>query len=495
MKRTRKEPEKPESPFIERSIVIGLITSTEYIRQIRDVYQTKFLSSPMAKRIATWCIDYYDTYKTAIGKNIEPLYFEKLKEGKLPPDVAEEIEQDILPGLSSEYEREGIDQYLVDSTIRHFEERNHQLLIEKLQAATEAGEVDTFKTLIADFKPIQSNTLTSTQGYNAWELFNMEIKPTEWLIRDLIPKGLTIFGGQSKLGKSYLMLNMVLRLAQKKPIFSDDPETGYYGAMGKILYLALEDPQSRLKQRLLEIEPEPNINIQKIRFEHTWRPLSKGGLTDLELWIKSEKNPKLIVIDVVAKVWDMRSTTGGGRQYSEEYNIFGPLADLAHKYKLSIIAVTHTKKTPEKDVFNEILGGSGTYGSADNLMVLTRTPNNQRQLSIRGKDIDEKHLLFEVSNGAQWNCLGEAEEVQKTEERQSLYNYLMQSGPKKRSEIEQAAKNGLIDIKVSSIPVVIRKMVNDGKIIQHELYGEYSAEGQSNLLVGDKMKRKNINNG
>ena len=43
--------------------------------------------------------------------------------------------------------------------------------------------------------------------------------------------------------------------------------------------------------------------------------------------------------------------------------------------------------------------------------------SNQRILAIRGKDMDDKRLLFEVFNeGADWQCEGEVDEVQKTNE-------------------------------------------------------------------------------
>ena len=106
--------------FIERKIVIGLITSTEFVKQIRRIYKSRFLISSMAKRISSWCIEYYDDYDSAPGKVIESIFMEKLK-GGLNKDLAEEIEEDIFPELSKEYENSKTDiRYLVKITQKYF---------------------------------------------------------------------------------------------------------------------------------------------------------------------------------------------------------------------------------------------------------------------------------------------------------------------------------------------------------------------------------------
>lgn len=140
--------------FIERKIVIGLITSTEYINQIRDIYQAKFLMAPIAKRLATWCIEYYDTYHQAPGKNIETIFYQKVING-LPKDLAEEIEQDILPGLNDEYLQasENIE-FLVTETRTHFAKVHLELHTDKTKALLEQGSFPEAEQLANRFKPL-----------------------------------------------------------------------------------------------------------------------------------------------------------------------------------------------------------------------------------------------------------------------------------------------------------------------------------------------------
>src|SRR4030042_4183377 len=92
--------------MIERKIIIGLITSTEYLKLIQKIWNIELLESPTAKRLAIWCWEYFDKYQKAPKKDIEMIFFSKLKSGKLPKDIADEIQEDILPGLSQEYAKE-----------------------------------------------------------------------------------------------------------------------------------------------------------------------------------------------------------------------------------------------------------------------------------------------------------------------------------------------------------------------------------------------------
>lgn len=130
------------SSSLERRIVIGMIVSTDYLKAIRKMYRVQFLQSPMAKRIATWCIEYFDKYNKVPFKDIEGIFFEKLKKG-LPKELAEEIEEDILPSLNDEYEHiENFNvEYLLDQTKEYFKERNLLLHSEQIKALVEENEL------------------------------------------------------------------------------------------------------------------------------------------------------------------------------------------------------------------------------------------------------------------------------------------------------------------------------------------------------------------
>lgn len=118
--------------MIERKIIIGLITNTEYIKAIRKELDTSLFASDIPRYIADWCLDYYEEYKQAPNQQIEDIYFQKIQEG-LPKDIGEEIEEDILPELSEEYDAEGLNvDYLIKETKKYIDSRKLVQLGEEL---------------------------------------------------------------------------------------------------------------------------------------------------------------------------------------------------------------------------------------------------------------------------------------------------------------------------------------------------------------------------
>jgi coproporphyrinogen III oxidase len=129
--------------MIEREIIIGLITSTEYCSNIKGLWNDLYIESATGKRLSAWCWEYFDEYHKAPKRNIEKIYFAKLKEGKLNKDLFTEIEEDILPGLSKEYENSDFNlQRLVKKTNEYFSQRHLKIYAETLQALTEAGKIE-----------------------------------------------------------------------------------------------------------------------------------------------------------------------------------------------------------------------------------------------------------------------------------------------------------------------------------------------------------------
>jgi len=357
---------------------------------------------------------------------------------------------------------------------------------------TERGRLDEAEELIKDFKMIRDNSI-DCRIINAGELLDKEILPTQWLVNDLIPNGLTILGGRSKVGKSYFMMKLALSLAQGKKPFGEF-RAGFKPKTGQILYLSLEDPERRFQTRMKEICVKPNKDLLNLNLSTVfqWDKLTKGGLNQIKTWISKQDNPMLIVIDTIARVWNKKSTTGGGGLYAEEYSIYGPLADLAHEYNLSIILVTHTTKSNKtSDPFDQILGGMGTQGPADNLIVLCNEERrtDRKIFSIRGKDIEDKHLSFEAS-GSYWEYLGEAYEVQKTSQRQELYDLISEvRRPLSVNEIKEIIKDEKLSIKQNSVQVILRKMLRDGQLEQPKR-GMYAIAGYRRNVIKMKVVNK-----
>jgi len=143
--------------MIERKIIIGCIISTDYLRQITNIWDSQLLESSIAKRITMWCWEYFNKYDRAPGKDIEGIFYSKLKSGKIPKDLAEEIEEDILPGLSKEYEKESFSlDYLLEETQKFFKERKLAIMAENITNLIDNGELLEAEKIASEYKPTLS---------------------------------------------------------------------------------------------------------------------------------------------------------------------------------------------------------------------------------------------------------------------------------------------------------------------------------------------------
>jgi len=215
---------------IERKIVIGLISSTEFITEVRSAYSPKFLQSAMAKRLATWCIEYFDQYRAAPKQQIETIYYEKLK-NNLDKDIAEEIEQEILPSLNEEYLAEPSDiAHLIDTTKTYFLSQHLTIHQRQIEALLESGDVDGAENLATDFKSIviSKDPALNFANENALKAvvnaFKEIGKPLisypgalgQFWNDQLIPGAFVSLMASEKRGKTYRLMEMATRAVKQK---------------------------------------------------------------------------------------------------------------------------------------------------------------------------------------------------------------------------------------------------------------------------------------
>lgn len=216
--------------MIERRIIIGLITSTAFLQLIRSVWDTKLLDSQMAKRLASWCIEYYDKYSKAPGKDIEGIYYQKLKEG-LPEEIAEEIEQDILPKLSQEYEQEKFNlDYLLDQTRTYLKEKRLSQFAKEIEGLVEQGELTEAEKTALEYKPSSGglgNELDLSNAEETRKRVDKAFDETQHSVvhyhgalgefwNDQLVRGAFVaFMGIEKRGKTFWLMDIAIRAARQ----------------------------------------------------------------------------------------------------------------------------------------------------------------------------------------------------------------------------------------------------------------------------------------
>jgi len=210
---------------IERKIVIGLIASTEYVRQVRDYFNPRLIESSMAKRIAAWCIEFFDKYAEAPGITIIDIYYQKLKRG-LPKEVAEEIEQDILPDLNEEFLKEGLNiPHLIDQTKEFFLEKSIRLHNQQVEALLDEGKTDEAEALAASYHSLvpEKDSSINFQDRSSLEavekafaeaatpLITFPKQLGEFWNHQLVEGGFVALMGSEKRGKTFWLMELAKR--------------------------------------------------------------------------------------------------------------------------------------------------------------------------------------------------------------------------------------------------------------------------------------------
>lgn len=235
-------------------------------------------------------------------------------------------------------------------------------------------------------------------SFSAAELMTMEFPEPRWAIPGIVPEGLGLLAGPPKAGKSWLAYNAALAIAQGGKAFGKIPVEA-----GDVLYLSLEDPPRRLQQRLrimLAGQPAP----RRLTLATECAPLP-GGIERIERWLASVEHPRLVIVDVFAKVRPV--IPDKGNQYLADYASVSPLKALADENGVAVLVLHHVRKMGAEDFVDTISGTNGLAGAADTIAVLKRARNAADAiLQITGRDVNEaEHALkFNATIGT-WQLL------------------------------------------------------------------------------------------
>jgi len=212
--------------YMERRIVIGLITCTEYCKQVESFLNISWLQASAARLVATWVLDYYRNYGTAPKSEMEAIYSEKINE-HIDEETAKWVEE-ILESLSEESQEEDINvEYLLDQTEKYLERRQIQEQTEQAQAEIDSGNQEEARKLLESYKPVQrvqseaviplSDPAIIKKGFTdmADPLIRYPGAAGQVMNRALCRERAVGIMAQNKGGKTFLMMDMIWRCAEE----------------------------------------------------------------------------------------------------------------------------------------------------------------------------------------------------------------------------------------------------------------------------------------
>lgn len=255
----------------------------------------------------------------------------------------------------------------------------------------------------------------------------------QWVIPAFLPQGLILLAGKPKVGKSWLTASFALVVGAGVPLFDN-----LAAPLGDVLWLALEDPPRRLKDRL-QIMGAPLSD--RIEIQTSWRRLDQGGVDDLARWIDEHPDARLIIIDTLARV---KPPARPGSAYDSDTIALGPLQRLASERGVAIVVVTHLRKAGAEDWADAVTGTLGITGVADATMVLTRERGKAvATLRATGRDLEEfaRVLQFAASRGTWIDAGMSLAEASLAPEQRRIFDVL-RAVPDGLTRAEIAAKVG-----------------------------------------------------
>jgi hypothetical protein len=278
--------------------------------------------------------------------------------------------------------------------------------------------------------------------------------PLAWVIPGYLPQGISLLAGRPKLGKSWLALDWAVAVASGGCTLGDVecPE-------GDVLYAALEDTERRLRSRMEKVTTGGEWP-ERLHFICAMPRADEGGVELVRAWLNDVENPRLVIIDVLAKVRPGKGRDEGN--YDADYAAVGVWKALADAFGIAIVLIHHVRKMAADDPLEMISGTNGMTGAADAVLILNRTSQGVT-LGGRGRDLEEFDRAIQFNRDTcRWGALGEASEVRRSDERSKIISALEAADePLTRPQIL-----GLTGMEPNNADQLLHKMTNAGEVVK-----------------------------
>jgi len=140
----------------ERTIIIMMIVSTDFLNRIAPVTKPKYFKSKYSRIISEWILEYWQEYRQAPDKNIQEIY--RLKSKYLQEEEDTETIMEFLRKLSKEWLKweyiHNID-FSIKQTIHYLKIRSLEILSEEIIGAVQIDDYSQGEQLVANYNRIE----------------------------------------------------------------------------------------------------------------------------------------------------------------------------------------------------------------------------------------------------------------------------------------------------------------------------------------------------
>jgi RecA-family ATPase len=195
------------------------------------------------------------------------------------------------------------------------------------------------------------------------------IIPPTWIIKDLLPVGLTFVAAPAKSHKSGIVMAMSLIAAgydcKVLPPYLSQKDHG-----GPTMYLSAEAEPGELRDMVengMGVKMRADASILVACDPWAYRLDDEDGLTKLIRWLDGRK-PRICIIDPLRDFHSLEEKDSGGMN-----RLLRPLRQWAVQNEAAIIIVHHTKKLDEERTLkaDDMRGTTALFGIADGALMIT----------------------------------------------------------------------------------------------------------------------------
>ena len=248
-------------------------------------------------------------------------------------------------------------------------------------------------------------------------LMDKRLPPTKFCVDTLLPQGLCILGGSPKVGKSWLVLDLCVHVAQGTPLWGLDV------TRGEVLYLCLEDSERRIQERLNTITD----NVPEGMYFATGCTSIESGVCD---WLRDFKRQHPEVSLIAIYTFQLIRTPTPEVSYGGDYAELRILKELADELGICLLIVHHLRKMNDKNPVNKLSGSTGISGAVDAIFVLDKNERIERFATFyaSGRDIRDRKIQLELDKDTcVWNQISDTLTMPETtlpDELISLYYFM-----------------------------------------------------------------------
>lgn len=250
------------------------------------------------------------------------------------------------------------------------------------------------------------------------DLFAASREPPRWVVKDLIPAGLTFIGAPPKSGKSTITMAMALMVADF-PCVAFPPFLREVPEPGRVMVFSAEATAGELLDMVeggLRVKGEANGGIVICDDPFMWRLDDDDGLTQLLRWLVLRR-PRLVIIDPLRDFHSLEEKDSGHMN-----RLLRPLQKWAKETASAVVIVHHVKKKQTGDgkedegyTPDDLRGTTALHGIADGVLMITPLPEGYIRLRAQfkraaGYDKQFRLATYAHAESSSTERLGEVEQ-------------------------------------------------------------------------------------